>query len=559
MKKGAEKRGEDGFGAAQPTFACKTGCDGCARDRVRVSVIAARTHKGCYCEVAAKQGGTTKLFNSRPCKQYRGGSFVFAPYNQRRSIMAQKDTLRQLILNKKDLFIRVNDEVWAHPEMGFVEFESAKIIKDALASEGFEIKSGLAGIDTAFSATWGSGRPVLGFLGEYDALPALSQQVCAQRNPVEDGANGHGCGHNALGAGTVAAVVGLKDYLSQHNLPGTIVYFGCPGEEFGTGKAFMAREGVFKDVDANLAWHPADHNFVVGSSYLANYCVLFHFTGTAAHAAACPHLGRSALDACELMNVGVNYLREHIIDSARVHYAYHDVGGPAPNVVQNTATLFYYIRAPRAAQAAEIFERIKKIAQGAALMTETTVDIRVKNACSDYIVNDTLGEVMAQCMEEIGDIPFSEEAKAFAKEMYATLTDADKSTIDSALAPYLNRDEIEQAKKDILCGKALGYKNLHNCISGSTDCGDASYNAPTVTLNSTTAILGTPGHSWQNTAQSGSVIAHEGLLYAGEVLALTALRLLENPELVKKANDELNAITGGKYTCLIPADVKPEP
>lgn len=473
--------------------------------------------------------------------------------------MSAKDELRELIKAKSDLFININDDIWSHPEMGFVEFESTKILQEALAKEGFKIETGLAGIETAFSATWGEGKPVIGFLGEFDALPSLSQKVCADRDPVEAGANGHGCGHNALGAGTVAAVVGLKDYMEKHGTKGTIVYFGCPGEEFGTGKAFMAREGVFNNIDANLAWHPGNATMVGGTSSLANYCVLFHFTGVSAHAAAVPHLGRSALDACELMNVGVNYMREHIIDAARVHYAYHDVGGPAPNVVQNSATLFYYIRAPKAHQAAQIFEWIKDIAKGAALMTQTKVDIRVKNACSDIVVNDTLGELMGECMKEIGDIPFSDEAKAFAKEMYASLTDADKAGIDGSLAPYLSKAEIEQAKADILCGKALGYKNLHMTMPGSSDVGDASYIAPTIMMNGTTAILGTPGHSWQNTAQNGSVIAHEGLLYAGEVLALTALRLMESPETVEKAKAELLEKTGGVYNCLIPADVKPEP
>ena len=473
--------------------------------------------------------------------------------------MSVKDEIRQYVRAKKDLFIQVNDDIWSHPEMGFVEFESTKILQEALKNEGFEIKTGLAGIETAFSARWGSGKPVIGFLGEFDALPALSQKVQGTKDPVEKGACGHGCGHNSLGAGTVAAVVGLKDYMQAHNLPGTIIFYGCPGEEFGTGKAFMAREGVFDAVDINLAWHPSTTTRVGGTSSLANLCVLFSFTGTAAHAAAVPHLGRSALDACELMNVGVNYLREHIIDAARVHYAYHDVGGPAPNVVQPTATTFYYIRAPRADQAREIFERIKDIAKGAALMTGTTVEIKVKNACNDIVVNDTVSETMAAAMAELGDVPFSDEAYAFAKEMYPSLTDADKSGIARSLAIYLSPEEAKQQTENLISDKALGYKNLHTTMPGSSDVGDASYIAPTAMLNVTTAILGTPGHSWQNTAQSASPIAHDGLLYAGEVLALTAVKLIESPETVQKAKDELYSITGGRYECLIPADVQPEP
>ena len=474
--------------------------------------------------------------------------------------MSVKEQICKLVDNKADVFSKVSDDIWANPEMGFQEYKAAGFITDVLKQEGFQVKMSLAGIDTAFSGTFGSGKPVIGFLCEYDCLPGLSHKVCAVRDEVVTGGDGHGCGHNALGAGSLGAAVALKELMEQNNLPGTIVYFGCPGEEFGTGKAFMAREGVFKDVDVALTWHPSNVTGVMGCSSLANICVLFHFTGTAAHAAACPHLGRSALDACELMNVGVNYLREHIIDEARVHYAYQDVGGPAPNVVQNTAELFYYIRAPKMSQAVEIFDRIKKIAEGAALMTETKVDIRVKNACSDYIPNDVVSNILAESMAEIGNIPFSDAAKAFGEEMYTSLSDVNKAGVLAEVSAYTDAKTAQKiVEEGKLCSHVFGYNRKYIAMAGSTDVGDVSYNCPTAQCMVTTAILGTPGHSWQNTAQNGSVIAHEGLNWAAKAMALAGYKVLTNPDVVVKAKEELMSVTGGKYICPIPAEVKPEP
>ncbi|MEG1862516.1 MAG: amidohydrolase [Oscillospiraceae bacterium] len=474
--------------------------------------------------------------------------------------MLAKDKISQLVESKKDLFSAVSDKVWETPELGFLEYKSSATLIEALKAQGFEVETGLGGIDTAFKGTFGSGKPAIGFLGEFDALPSLSQKAaCGVKTPLVQGGSGHGCGHNALGAGSLAAAVALKDYLTENNLPGTVVYFGCPGEEAGCGKTFMAREGAFSCVDVALTWHPGSNNGIMGTSSLANICVLFKFKGVASHAAASPHLGRSALDAAELMNVGVNFLREHIIESARIHYAFQDVGGGAPNVVQDSATLFYYIRAPKIEQVMEIYPRVIKVAEGAAHMTETTLTVEVKNALSDYIPNDVLSALMGECSLEMGGFEFSQEAKKVGDEIYASLTENDIKGGISGLGAIANPLEIPALAAQKLLGQAFPYRRLPVCMPGSTDVGDVSYVVPTAQMTAATAVIGTPGHSWQQTAQSGSVIAHEGLNYAAKVMALTAVKLVENPQLIEKAKAELLSVTGGVYNCPIPKEVKPAP
>ena len=472
--------------------------------------------------------------------------------------MLAKDKISQLIDAKKDIFTTVSDQVWENPELGFLEFKSAGFLMDVLKDQGFEIETGLGEIETAFKGTWGKGKPVIGFLGEFDALPSLSQKAgCNVKTPLEKGGAGHGCGHNALGAGSLASAVALKDYLQENNMEGTVVYFGCPGEEAGCGKAFMAREGAFDCIDVALTWHPGSANGVMGVSSLANICVLFHFKGVTSHAAASPHLGRSALDAAELMSVGVNYLREHIIDAARIHYAYHDVGGGAPNVVQDSATVFYYIRAPKTEQVNEIFPRVAKVAKGAAMMTETELTIEIKNGLCDYIPNDVLSTVMGECNLEMGGISFSEEAKAIAAQMRTTFTEADIKGAQATLIMACNAQEAKEIAGEVLVEKAFGYTKSDFVLPGSTDVGDVSYVVPTAQMNTSCVALGTPSHSWQYTAQTGGAISHEGLLYAGKVMAYTALKLIENPELIEKAKAEHKATTGGVYNCPIPKEVKP--
>ncbi len=475
--------------------------------------------------------------------------------------MNSKDRIVELVDSKKDFFAKVSDDVWATPELGFLEFKSAATLEKALEEQGFKVEKGIADIETAFKGTWGSGKPVIAFLGEFDALPLLSQKAgSGTREPLEAGGCGHGCGHNALGAGAMAAATAYRDYLRENDLPGTVVYFGCPAEESGCGKTFMAREGVFDDVDIALTWHPGDTISLFNTSSLANIIVLFHFKGIASHAAASPHMGRSALDAAELMNVGVQFLREHVIPEARIHYAFTDVGGGAPNVVQNTSTVLYYIRAPKTSQVMEIYPRVVKCAEGAAHMTETELTVEIKTALSDYIPNDVVSNLMSDCMQELGPMEFSEESRKIAAEIYGSLTEAEIESGIKSMARYMSLEEATKMVKEThLCPIPFKYHRLNVAMPGSTDVGDVSYVVPTAQLTATTEILGTSGHSWQITAQSGTVLAHEGLTYAAKAMALTAVRLTEKPELIQRAKDELYSVTGGVYNCPIPKDVKPQP
>ena len=331
-----------------------------------------------------------------------------------------------MIHKKKQQFIEVSDFVWAHPEIRFKEKQSSDALKEALMKEGFEVESAVAGLDTGFVASYGSGHPIVAILGEFDALEGLSQQKgISKQEPIIEGGNGHGCGHNLLGTGSLAAVVAIKEYLQQHNLNGTVRYYGCPAEEGGGGKVFMVREGLFSDVDFALSWHPGHYPAATNMSFLATYTVKFSFEGRSAHAAVAPHLGRSALDAVELMNVGVNFLREHIIPEARIHYAITNAGGDAPNVVQAHADVVYSIRAPKRTQLDEIFERVVDIAKGAALMTSVSMNYELEGGYSEVIPNSTLANVMHEKIQEIGLPTYTQDEMDFAQEIQQTLTDKD--------------------------------------------------------------------------------------------------------------------------------------
>lgn len=476
--------------------------------------------------------------------------------------MSNKQDIIDFLDQNQEKFTKLSDKIWDSPEIRFELKESADTLVDALANEGFAIERNLAGMEDAFVARYGKGSPVIGFLGEYDALTSLSQVADAlEKKPIEEGANGHACGHNALGAGSLAAVVAIKEYMDKNNIKGTIKFFGCPAEESGSGKAFMAREGVFKGVDTLITWHPWTENRIWGTSSLANFQVYFNFKGISAHAAAAPHLGRSALDAAELMNVGVNYLREHIIDEARVHYAYLDVGGQSPNVVQPTSSLLYFIRAPKSQQVKEIYDRIVKIAQGAALMTETELEIKWDSACSEYIINDVLGKVMYENMELVGEIDYTDEEVNYAKKYVDTLDSVSILNHEKTMKNYFNglpAQELESVIKAPLIKKLVPYSMIDKALPGSTDVGDASFNAPTVQLTAACYPAGTAPHSWQWVATGKSSILHKGLIYAAKVMAMTALDLLESPETINKAKEEFDERLGGQsYQNYIPLDVKP--
>ena len=470
-------------------------------------------------------------------------------------------TIQNLVSAKADTAIALAKEIWGYAELSYEEVKSAGALISALKKEGFAIEEGIAGIPTAFTATFsrGSGKPVVGFLAEYDALSGLSQRAaCPVQEPVQEGGDGHGCGHNLLGAGCYAAAVALKDYLVKENKDGTVIFFGCPAEEGAGSKQFIARAGYFDNVDFAYTWHPATINEVGSRGDVAIMGANFTFDGVAAHAGGEPHLGRSALDACELMNIGCNYLREHMIDAARIHYAYSDPGGTAPNVVQSPAVIKYEVRAPKVSQVQELFTRVVDVAKGAALMTGTKMQYEITMAFSDYVPNRTLGALVDQCMRELGAPDWTEEDFAMASKFLRTYPRSTMVGIREKLGCFFEPEELDAALAKPLDRvihpfnpKETGYN------SGSTDVGDVGYATPTVSFNVATACLGNVGHSWQNTAFACSDIGFKGMLRAAEILTLAAVRTMEQPELIVKAREELKQKNGGSYQCPLPEYVTP--
>ena len=470
-------------------------------------------------------------------------------------------TVKDLVASQADAAVALAKEIWNYAELSYEEVRSAAALMEALKKEGFAIEEGIAGIPTAFTATFqsGSGKPVVGFLAEYDALAGLSQKAgCPVQEAVEPGGAGHGCGHNLLGAGCYAAAVALKDYLVKENKDGTVIFFGCPAEEGAGSKQFIARAGYFDNVDFAYTWHPETINEVGSKGSVAIMGANFTFNGVAAHAGAEPHLGRSALDAVELMNVGCNYLREHMIDAARIHYAYSDAGGSAPNVVQSCAVIKYEVRAPKVSQVQELFTRVVDVAKGAALMTGTKMQYEITMAFSDYTANRTLGAVVDQCFRELGAPDWTEEDYDLAAGFLRTYPRSTMAGIREKLGAYFAPEELDKALEKPLDSmvhpfnpKETGYN------SGSTDVGDVGYATPTVMFHVATACLGNVGHSWQNTAFACSGIGMKGMLRAAEVMTLSAIRTMAQPELIRKAKVQLIRKNGGKYRCPLPDYVTP--
>ena len=475
-----------------------------------------------------------------------------------------KKLIDQWLDDNRPRFEKLSSEIWRLAEMRFQEFQSVALLAAELEAEGFTVTKNLADIPTAFMGSYGEKGPVIAILGEFDALAGMSQRGgVAEKAPLVQGGTGHGCGHNLLGAASLAAAIAVKRMLQRKGLPGIIRYYGCPGEEGGSGKAFMARDGVFDDIDAAITWHPFGANGVMSISMLANYQIAYRFKGRSAHAAAAPHLGRSALDAVELMNVGVNYLREHIIQEARVHYAVTNTGGRSPNVVQAEAEVLYLIRAPRLPEVAEIYERINNIARGAALMTGTEVDILFDKACSNYIPNRVLGKIAYDNFVEVGPPPFDDADREFAQAIRATLSENDLASDASLTRSFMGGHDADGIVKK--CGEAVLFEGIlpfserTALLPGSTDVGDVSWIAPTVQIATTCLAFGTPPHSWQLVAQGVMPAAAKGMLTAAKVMARTAIDVMAKPESVGKARAELEESLGGaKYVCPIPKGVLPK-
>ncbi|QLG38950.1 amidohydrolase [Paenibacillus sp. E222] len=465
--------------------------------------------------------------------------------------------ISNVIEGKSALFTDASDRIWEFAETRFDEFQSAELLMELLESEGFTIERGVAGLETGFIASYGTGLPVIALLGEYDALADLSQEAgISTYHPVQPRGNGHGCGHNLLGIGALAAAVAVKDYLVEHpETKGTIRFYGCPAEESGYGKTYLAREGYFKDVDAALSWHPHSLNAVMHGSSNAVIHGTFTFKGISAHAAAAPHLGRSALDAVELMNIGSNYMREHMIDQARIHYAITNSGGFAPNVVQAEAEVTYLVRAPKTAQVRSLFERLVKVAEGAALMTETAMDFKYEGACANLIPNSTLEKVMHRHLVACGAPEYEEKEYIYAKAIYDTLPLQNQQEAGAMVGPELAPLLAERPLPNFIAPYS---DEKETFMGGSTDVADVSWNVPTAQCITSTMAFGTPLHAWQTVAQGKSTYAHKGMLLAAKAMAATAIESILHPEIVKEAKQELQDRLGGEvYDCLVPTDVHP--
>ena len=466
--------------------------------------------------------------------------------------MRNADEIWRLVDDKREDFIALSDRVWGMPELCYAEHRSCAEHTAMLEKHGFRVTRNLAGIPTAVMGEAGEGGPVIAILGEYDALPGLSQEAgVAEKRPVPGQSNGHGCGHNLLGSAAMLAAAAVKDWLAAQGIAGRVRYYGCPAEEGGAAKGFMVRAGCFDDVDIAISWHPAAFTAVQDAVSLANTRIDFSFSGRASHAAAAPHLGRSALDAVELMNVGVNYMREHMPSDARIHYAYLDAGGIAPNVVQAAATVRYLIRARELPELTRLIARVRKIADGAALMTETTVSTKVVSAVSNLMPNAPLERLMQDNLDRLGPPPFDEEDRAIAKKFQETMTEED-------IASAWRRIGLPMRKGVSLCDTVPPLERNGAPMLGSTDVGDVSWVVPTVQARGATYAIGTPGHSWQLTAQGKLPLAHKGMVHVAKVMAGTAVDAIRNPAVIEKAKADLRERTAATpYACPIPPDVNP--
>ena len=453
--------------------------------------------------------------------------------------------------NNEATFTKASDKIWQFAEVALREHRSAKVLEKLFQDAGFQLEVGVAGMPTAFIATWGEGKPVIGFLGEYDALPGLSQKAVPIKDPVQEGAPGHGCGHNLLGVGGAAAAIATKEEMSSRGIKAILKYFGCPAEEIGVGKIYMSAHHYFDGLSCMLTWHPALTNNVRMSANNAKDSAKFRFYGQTAHAASTPHTGKSALDACILMDVATNYLREHIIQDARIHSVITH-GGEEPNVVPAYAEIWYYVRAPKRRFVEEIYARVVKNAEAAALMTETTFDIEFLSASHEYIRNFKLGQVMQENLLKVGPPKFTKEDKEFAAELAKSIPmEVKENVLTENIVPQdlMNKNFHE----GILENHGIG-KITH----GSADTGDVSYQAPLAQLQVATRVLGAPGHAWQTTATQGMSIGHKGMMVAARVIALTALDLIQKPDLLREAYDEwAEATKNNPYQCAFPEGAVP--
>ncbi len=423
----------------------------------------------------------------------------------------------------RDRYWQAAQSIWRLAELGFQEHKSSALLQDLLKSEGFTLEAGVAGMPTAFVASWGTGAPVVAILGEFDALPGLSQAAEPERKALADGGAGHGCGHHLFGVASAASAIALKRWLAAGSRQGTIRFYGTPAEEGGSGKVYMVRAGLFRDVDAAIAWHPGDRNSASPATTLANMSAKFRFTGTPSHAAGAPEKGRSALDGVEAMNHMVNLLREHVPQETRLHYVITK-GGDAPNVVPGHAEVYHYVRHPEARVVREIFERVVNAARGAALGTDTTMAYEITGGVYNILPNETLSEVQDRHLRRVGGVQYDAAEQAFA----------------AALREKLPPGGLPLGSQETVQKYATGTTGL-----GSTDVGDVSWTVPTVQVTTATWVPGTPAHSWQAVACGGTTIGLKGMLVAAKAMALMGADLFASPGLVQKARAELDGRRAG--------------
>jgi aminobenzoyl-glutamate utilization protein B len=476
-------------------------------------------------------------------------------------------SLEERMLNRTDIlawldaesatFTGMADDIWSHPETGFRERHASRLQARYLESLGYRVRWGLGGMETAFVAEWGSGRPVIGLLGEYDALAGLSQKRQPTPAPEVLGGPGHGCGHNLLGTACVASAAALRQWLKAGGNPGTVRYYGCPAEERVTGKVFMAREGVFDDLDAALNWHPGTLNMPGKSRAVGVRDLAFRFHGRTAHAGGSPHLGRSALDAVELMNVGVNYLREHVTEKVRIHYVVTR-GGEAPNIVPEAAESWYYVRALDPDELEQVVARVKKIAEGATLMTETSVEATLNGACSSVLNNHCLADLHFAAMQELGPVGFADDELAFARAVNANFPPEAVRPFEGLRIPPEMRERVGAAEREPLIGDNFPAWDEDKVETGSTDVGDVSWITPLSMLSTACFPTAAPGHSWANTAAAGTSIGHKGMMHAARIMALVGIDLYADPAHLEHARKEFAERTSGKpYRSPLPETLKP--
>ena len=478
--------------------------------------------------------------------------------------MTQVEQIKELVAKNADTTVALAKEIWGYAELSYEEFKSSAALIKALKDQGFEVEEGIADMPTAFKASYkcGSGKPVIGLLAEYDALSGLSQKAaCPRQEAIEPGGSGHGCGHNLIGAGCYAAAVALKEYFTAHSIDATIVFFGCPAEEGAGSKQFIARAGYFNDVDFAYTWHPATVNEVGSKGSVAIMGANFIFDGVAAHAGGAPHLGRSALDAVELMNIGVQFLREHTTDDCRIHYAIVDAGGISPNVVQAKASVLYMVRANKVADSVKLQARVDKIAQGAALMTETSFERVFIDGTSELLPNYTIEKMLHENMELVGVPEYDQKDLAFAmalRESYPpeTAVPGIGAKSDEKIAKKVLEltENLTKPINDFIMPMYSG----NDFVPGSTDVGDVSWLTPTSQIDAVTWPAGIPHHSWQVVSCGKSGIGYKGMLMAAKVLACTAIDLFSCPDKLKAAREEFEKRSASGYVCPIEPGEQPK-